>query len=89
MNPLRSSLLESNPSSIQPNRVAQNIFCGETTPANGTDEAVVLTVLSAMFPLADFLVEALWRDLRGKGSGGKWEGGIWNGYGQLSLKAQV
>jgi hypothetical protein len=47
----------------------------------------VLTVLSAMFPLAEFFVEALWRDLRGKGTGGKWEGGIWNGYGQLSLKA--
>jgi hypothetical protein len=69
MNPLRPSLLESNPSSIQPNQVAQNIFCGETSPANGTDVAVVLTVLSAMFPLA-FFVRAIWRDLRAKCTAG-------------------
>jgi hypothetical protein len=69
MSPPRPSLLESNPSSIQPNRVAQNIFCGETAPANGTDDAVVLTVLSAMFPLA-FLVRAIWRGLRAKSTTG-------------------
>jgi hypothetical protein len=69
MNPLRPSLLESNPSSIQPNQVAQNIFCGETSPANGTDVAVVLTVLSAMFPLA-FFSRAIWRGLLGKAAAG-------------------
>jgi hypothetical protein len=69
MDPLRPSLLESKPSSIQPNQVAQNILCGDTAPANGTDEAVVLTVLSAMFPLA-FFVRAIWRDLPGKAAAG-------------------
>jgi hypothetical protein len=65
MDPLRPSLLESNPSSIQPNQLAQNIFCGETSPANGTDVAAVLTVLSAMFPHEDLLVRAIWRGLPG------------------------
>jgi len=68
MSPPRPSLLEPNPPSIQPNQLAQNIFCGETAPANGTDEAVVLTVLSAMFPLA-FFVRAIWRDLPAKCTG--------------------
>ena len=70
MNPLRPSLLEPNPSSIQPNQVARKIFCGDTAPATGTDEAVVLTVLSAMFSLADFLVRAIWRDLPAKCTAG-------------------
>jgi hypothetical protein len=83
MNPLRPSLLESKPSSIQPNQVAQKSFCGDTAPANRADEAGVLTVLSAMFPLASF-VRAIWRGLQGKaavGNGRKREGGIWDGYG--------
>ena len=67
MNPLRPSLLESNPSSIQPNQVAQNIFRGDTAPARVTAGVMVLTVLSAMFPRA-FLLRGVWRGLWRKGT---------------------